>query len=107
MNRVNLRFYTYEFQQYHTLFLYEWLLVLAHRLGIKAGTATRATAGYGRFTEAHAYRAEELTVNRTIIVEFIVTDDDAEKLLAMIAKEAVQMSYTRHPVEYHEIGSAA
>jgi len=106
MNRVNLRFYTYELQEHHTLYLYEWLLVLAHRLGIKAGTAIRATAGYGRFADSHAYPVQELTVNRPIIVEFIITEEEAEKLLTMIATEDVQMHYTRHLVEYHEIGGA-
>lgn len=106
MNSVHLRFYTYELQEYHTLFLYEWLLVLANRLGIKAGTAIRATAGYGRFTASQAHRAQELTVNRPILVEFIVSDEEAEKLLAVIAAEDLHISYTRHPVEYRESGNS-
>ncbi|HVC18069.1 MAG TPA: DUF190 domain-containing protein [Rhodanobacter sp.] len=104
---INLRFYTYEFEEYHTLFLYEWLLVLANRLGIRTGTAIRAMASSGRFAGSHEPLVDELGVDPPIVVEFIVTDEEAEKLLDMIAAEDLQLSYTRHAVEHGRIGTRA
>lgn len=104
---INLRFYTYEFEEYHTLFLYEWLLVLANRLGIRTGTAVRTMASSGRFAESHGPLAHELGVDPPILVEFIVSEEEAEKLLGMIAAEDLQLSYTRHAVEHGRIGARA
>ncbi len=104
MNRVHLRFHTYELQEYHTVFLYEWLLLLGNRLGIRTGTAIRATAGCGRFDTAHPPRAHQLSVDRPVLVEFIVSEEDAEKLLTLMAAEDIRVFYTRHAVECGEVG---
>ena len=104
---VRLCFYTCELEEYHTLFVYEWLLVLANRLGIRTGTAIRAVAGSGRFASSHEPLVHELGVNPPILVEFIISKEDAEKLLDMIATEDLHMSFTRHPVEYSRTGTHA
>lgn len=102
MNRVHLRFYTYALQEYHSVFLYEWLLLLARRLGIHAGSAIQAMAGFVRFGNMDTPHLEELTANRPIIVEFNLSDEEADKLLGMIAAEDVRVPYTRHAVEFHD-----
>lgn len=106
MNCVHLRFYTYALQEYHSVFLYEWLLLLARRLGIHAGAAIKANAGFGRFSNVDPHHTEELTANRPIIVEFNLSDEDADRLLGMIAAEDLHVPYTRHAVEYHDGFSA-
>lgn len=105
MDKVALRFYTHELQEHNMLSLHEWLLILANRLGIPAGNAVLALAGYSRFSHPSSRRANELIVNRAIVVEFIASEADADKLLAFLVEEGVELSYTRHPIEYHEIGS--
>lgn len=102
MNRVQLRFYTRELEEYHTVFLYEWLLVLGSRLGITAGTATRAIAGYGRFDGMNSRDVGELKANRPIVVEFNLDEEQADKLLGMLRAEQLRVPYTRQVVEYHD-----
>ncbi|MEW9570393.1 DUF190 domain-containing protein [Rhodanobacter sp. Si-c] len=101
MNCVHLRFYTRALEEYHSVFLYEWLLLLARRLGIHAGVAIQAIAGFGYLGDAGSCHVEELATSRPIIVEFNVSDEEADKLLGMIAAEDLRVPYTRHVVEYH------
>lgn len=107
MNRVHLRFYTYELQEYHTVFLYQWLLLLGNHLGIRTGTAIHAVAASGRFADVHEPLVHELAVDRPILVDFIVNEEDAEKLLALMAAEDLRVFYTKHPVECGEVGIRA
>ena len=81
MNGTLLRFYVHENRKHHHIALYEWLLEQAKAMGIHGGSAFRAIAGYGRHGVLHEEHFFELAADMTVEVEFVVTDDEAEKLL--------------------------
>jgi uncharacterized protein len=100
MNGTILRFYVHENRTHRHVSLFEWLLELAKKQGIHGGSAFRAIAGYGRHGVLHEEHFFELAADMTIEVEFVVTDDEADKLLALLREERVSIFYARVPAEF-------
>jgi PII-like signaling protein len=92
-----LRFYVHENQRHHGRLFWEWLLEQANGLGIRGGSAFRAMAGFGRHHHLHEAQFFELAGSLTIEVEFIVDDDEAQRLLALIEAEKIRVLYARVP----------
>jgi uncharacterized protein len=103
MNGTLLRFYIHENRLHRHIALYEWLLEQAKGLGIHGGSAFRAIAGFGRHGILHEEHFFELAANTTIEVEFIVTDDEAARLLDLLRSERVSVFYARVPAEFGAI----
>lgn len=95
-----IRFYVHESQRCHGRLLWEWLLEEANRLGLRGGSAFRAMAGFGRHHRLHENHFFELGGSLTVEVEFIVTDDEARRLFALIEGEKIRVVYSRVPVEF-------
>lgn len=95
-----LRFYTHEGRKVGGIVLYEWLLELAKKLGIQGGTAFKAMAGYGRHGVLHEAKFFELAGELTVEVEFMVTDDEAAKLLDAVRAAGIRTLYARVPAEF-------
>ena len=100
MNGTLLRFYMHENRKHHHIVLYEWLLEKAKGLGIHGGSAFRAIAGFGRHGILHEEHFFELAADMTVEVEFVVTDDEAEKLISLLRRERISVFYARSPVEF-------
>jgi PII-like signaling protein len=100
MKGTSLKFYVHEHRRHHGILLYEWLLEQAKKMGIHGGTALRAIAGFGRHGIMHEEHFFELAGNVPIEVEFVVNDDEAERLLELIKLEKIQVFYMKIPVEY-------
>lgn len=103
MNGTILRFYMHENRTHHHISLFEWLLERAKKMGIHGGSAFRAMAGFGRHGTMHEEHFFELSADMTIEVEFVVTDDEAEKLLTLLQQERVSIFYARVPAEFGAI----
>ena len=99
MNGTILRFYVHEKRIHRHIALFEWLLEQAKKLGIHGGSAFRAIAGFGRHGILHEEHFFELAADMTVEVEFVVTDDEAERLLALLKKERISIFYARVPAE--------
>lgn len=101
MNAVALRFYVHETRRHHKhdALLFEWLLQGAKEMGIHGGSAFLAVAGYGRHGVIHEQRFFELPEVLPVMVEFIVTAEEADKLLALVRDEGVRLFCTRTPTE--------
>ncbi len=95
MTGTLLRFYVHEDRKHHHIALYEWLL--------ERGSAFRAIAGYGRHGILHEEHFFELAAAMTVEVEFVVTDEEAEKLLSLLKRERVSVFYARIPAEFGTI----
>ena len=100
MNGVQLRFYTYENRKHNGLLVYEWLLQNAKKLGIHGGSAFRAMAGFGRHGKLHEQHFFELAGEEPVLVEFIASVEEANKLLALLREEGLDLFYARLPAEY-------
>jgi PII-like signaling protein len=94
-----LRFYVHEDQRHHGHLVWEWLLEQANKLGVRGGSAFRAMAGFGRHHMLHEARFFELA-GLTVEVEFIVTDEEANRLLELLRKEKIRLFYAHIPARF-------
>lgn len=99
MNGVALRFYVHQPRKHGKTLLFEWLLERAKEMGIHGGSAFFATAGYGRHGVIHEQRFFELPEVLPVMVEFIVSAQEAESLLALVRNEKIHCFCTRTPTE--------
>ncbi len=100
MQGAFLRFYVHEGHRHHGTLLWEWLLTRASKLGIRGGSAFRATAGFGRHHVLHEEHFFELAGTLTVEVEFIVTEDEAQKLLDLVQLEKIRVFYAHIPARF-------
>lgn len=100
MDGTLLRFYLHENDRIQGRPGWEWLLEKARDLGIPGGSAFRAMAGYGRHRVLHEDRFFELAGTVTVEVEFIVTDEQADRLLEAARPEPVRLVYARVPASF-------
>ena len=99
-NGTYLRFYVHENRKHHGILLYEWLLEQAKKTGIHGGSAFRAIAGYGRHGILHEQHFFEFAGDLTVKVEFLLTEDEARRLLDVIQREQVRVFYAKLPAEF-------
>ena len=104
MHGTLLRFYVHENRRLHGILLYEWLLESAKKIGIHGGSAFRAIAGFGSHGILHEQHFFELAGDLAIEVEFAVTEEEAQKLLALLEDEQVRVFYTKVPAEFGTTG---
>ena len=99
MNAVALRFYVHQPRQHGKVLLFEWLLERAKEMGIHGGSAFVAAAGFGRHGVIHEQRFFELPELLPVVVEFIVSPEEADKLLALVRAEKIHTFCTRTSTE--------
>ena len=104
MKGIYLRFYVHENRKHHGILLYEWLLETAKKAGIHGGSAFRAIAGYGRHGVLHEQHFFELAGDLTREVEFLLSDEEAEMFLGVLASEKVRVFYAKVPAEFGMLG---
>ena len=100
MNGSFLRFYVPEGQRHRHGLVWEWLLEHANKLGIRGGSAFKAMAGFGRHHTLHEARFFELAGTLTVEVEFIVTEEEAQRLLALIHEQKIRIFYAHIPARF-------
>src|ERR1700733_13591568 len=102
-----LRFYVHEGQRQERRPLWEWLLEEANGLGIRGGSAFRAMAGFGRHHVLHEATFFELAGTLAVEIEFIVTETEAQQLLALIEREKIRLFYAYIPARFGVINPDA
>ena len=98
MQGLFFRFYVHENHRHHGRLVWEWLLEQGNKLGVRGGSAFKAMAGFGRHHVLHEARFFELAGTLTVEVEFIVTQDEADKILELLHREKVRLFYAYVPV---------
>jgi PII-like signaling protein len=101
------RLYVHENDRHHGRPLWEWLLEQANRLGIRGGSAFKAMAGFGRHHVLHEAQFFELAGSLTVEVEFIVSEDEAKRLLDLLRQEKVRVFYAFIPARFGVISPDA
>jgi PII-like signaling protein len=102
-----LRFYVHENQRHERRLLWEWLLEQANALGIRGGSAFRAVAGFGRHRVLHESTFFELGGTLTVEVEFIVSDEEAQRLLQLLHEQGIRLFYACVPALFGVINPDA
>jgi len=100
-----LRFYVHEHDRHHHRLLWEWLLEEANKMGIRGGSAFKAMAGFGRHHLLREARFFELAGEMAIEVEFIVTQEEADRLLTLLHREKLRLFYARIPAQFGVLNS--
>ena len=95
-----LRVYVHERDRHRGILLWEWLLEEANKMGMRGGSAFRAMAGFGRHHVLHENHFFELAGSLTVEVEFIVTNQEAERLLNVLKEEHVRVFYAHIPARF-------
>jgi PII-like signaling protein len=95
-----LRFYVREGDRHGGRLVWEWLLDQANSLGVCGGSAFRAMAGFGRHHVLHENTFFELAGTLAVEVEFIISDDDARHLLALLHREKIRLFYVHIPARF-------
>jgi PII-like signaling protein len=107
MDGLFLRFYVHENKRVHGRLVWEWLLERANALGIRGGSAFRAMAGFGRHHVLHESTFLELAGTLTVEVEFIVSEEEAARLVDLVQRENVRLFYARIPAHFDVINAGA
>ena len=100
MNGTYLRFYVHENRKHRGILLYEWLLEIAKKAGIHGGSAFRAVAGYGRHGVLHEQHFFELAGDLTVEVEFLLSGEQADRLLDVLQREQVRVFYAKVAAQF-------
>ena len=95
-----LRFYLHEGDRVRGHLAWEWLLQEASRLGVRGGSAFKAMAGFGRHHVLHEQTFFELGGTLPVEVEFVVTDQEAERLLELVTAAGLRAFYARIPAGF-------
>jgi PII-like signaling protein len=96
----------HENQRHRGAPLYEWLLSEAKKRGIAGGSAFRAIAGFGRHGVLSEQSFFELAGALTVLVEFIVSDEDAEALLRIVREDGAPLFFARFAAEFGLVGDS-
>ena len=107
MNGTYLRFYMHENRKHHHLLMYEWLLEQAKKMGIHGGSVFRAIAGYGRHGVLHEQHFYELAGDLTVEVEFMISEEEARRLLDLVKAEKIHIFYARTAAEFGTLNGDA
>jgi PII-like signaling protein len=94
------KFYVHENQRHHGRLVWEWLLEEANKLGVRGGSVFKAIAGFGRHHVVHEAQFFELAGALAVQIEFIVTNDEAQKLLDLLHREKVRAFYMQIPARF-------
>ncbi|MGH8126541.1 MAG: DUF190 domain-containing protein [Rhodanobacteraceae bacterium] len=97
---VYLRFFVHENRRHHGILLYEWLLEQAKAMGIHGGTAFRAIAGFGRHGVMHEQHFFELAGDVAVRLDFLVTFEEADKLIKLVETEKLVIPFAELPAEF-------
>jgi PII-like signaling protein len=66
---------------------------MANAMDIRGGSAFKAMAGFGRHHKLSEAKFIELAGSLAVEVEFVVTDDEAQRLLTLIHREKIPLFY--------------
>ncbi len=106
MKGYQLTFYTQQGRRNHGKPLAEWLLTAARDLGIRGGTIMAAAEGFGhdrRFHSAHFFDLAD----QPLEVIFAVSQEECDRLFALLAQQELRLFYVKTPVEFGTVGTAA
>ena len=94
-----LTFYTRQDRKHGSISLADWLMHKAHALGLGGATLIVANGGLGRDRKLHSARFFELG-EQPVLVQIILSETDAQHLLAAVEAEGLHIFYVKTPVEF-------
>lgn len=102
---VHLYFYCHQRAKHDGSLLSEWLLRQARELGIGGGSVFRAISCFGRHGVMHEEQFFELADDVTVRVDFLLNDEQAEQLLAVVREANPELVYARSATSFAQLGN--
>ena len=93
MKGYQLTFFTQQNRHHRGKHVCDWLIDSARELGVRGGTVLAATEGFGHNGKMHSSH-------------FLVTEDEAERLLKRLLADQLHIFYVKIPVEFGTLGES-
>ena len=103
MTGTCLRFYIHENHKHNKKLAYEKLLDMAAAHGALVGSAFRSMAGFRCTEDEHHEDLVDSVMDMTIVVEVILSDEQADRLIDDIRQCGIPVLLTRVPVQLEVI----
>jgi PII-like signaling protein len=103
MQGYQLEFFMEQNKRHGHQTLYEWLIELARTHGIRGATMFMGAAGYGEHRRMHSAHFFELA-DQPVQITMVVSEEEADRLFALLRQEQVQLFYVKLPVEFGTVG---
>lgn len=103
MQGFQITFYTCLDRQHHGKPLAEWLLEFAKQQGVRGATLIAGNESFGRDGRTHAAHFFELA-DQPMSVTMIADAATTDKVFAALAREAVEVFYTKTAIEFGSAG---
>lgn len=100
MNGSLLKFYVHENERHHGHIVWEWLLSHAKEIGIRGGSAFKGTGGFGRGHILARHPLFELVGSQTVEIEFLVSGEEASRLLEWVREQKIRIFYSSSPARF-------
>lgn len=106
MKAYQLEFFVEQNKRHRHQALWEWLLETARSHNIRGATVFMGAMGYGHHRQIHSAHFFELA-DQPVEVRMVVTDEEAERLFALLIEEKVHLFFVKMPVEFGSLGEAS
>ena len=103
MNGYQLTFFTQQAHRHRGKPVAHWLVEQARALGIHGATLIGASEGFGHRGRIHSARFIDLA-DQPVEVVMAVTQDESDRLFAVLRNEQVKLVYVKAPVEFGTVG---
>ena len=98
-----LTFFTQQDRRHCGMPLGQWLLEVAHGIGVRGATLMAAAEGFGHDRKIRSTRFFELT-DQPIEVTMAVSGEEADRLFARLKEEKVRIFFVKTPIEFGMTG---
>ncbi|SPE33922.1 conserved hypothetical protein [Burkholderiales bacterium] len=105
MKGFQVTFFTQQDHCHHHKPLAEWLVRAARDLGIRGATVIAGSEGYGQHRRIHSAHFFELAEQPQEVV-LAVSEEEADRLFDLLAREGVHVFYVKSAVEFGMLGEA-
>jgi uncharacterized protein len=103
MKGFQLEFFVQQDKRHDHKAIWEWLLEVARSQGIRGATVFMGTMGFGHHHRLHSAHFFELA-DQPIEITMVVTEEEANRLFALLTQERVHLFYVKMPVEFGTLG---
>jgi len=104
MRGFQITFFTQQDHRHRNRPLAEWLVHAARDMGIRGATVIAGSEGYGQHRRIHSAHFFELAGQPQEVV-LAVSQEEADRLFELLAREGVHVFYVKSAVEFGALGA--
>jgi len=104
MRGFQITFFTQQDHRHRNRPLAEWLVRAARDMGIRGATVIAGSEGYGQHRRIHSAHFFELAGQPQEVV-LAVSQEEADRLFELLAREGVHVFYVKSAVEFGALGA--